>query len=124
MVVDASAVLALINREAGWETVAKALPAALISAVNLAEVAGKLIDHGLPATDVDSLLAGLGLAVIPFDDEMALATGKLRSLKGGTRLSLGDRACLQLARHRSLPALTADRYWARIDTGVELSVIR
>ena len=45
-------------------------------------------------------------------------------MPGGRRLALGDRACLWLARERGTVALTADRYWAQIDTGVDLEVIR
>jgi ribonuclease VapC len=51
MVLDASALLALINAEPGAKLVAKALPEATISAVNLAEVVTKLIDIGILERD-------------------------------------------------------------------------
>jgi PIN domain nuclease of toxin-antitoxin system len=124
MVLDASALLALINAEPGWERVAEALPDAVISAVNFSEVVGKLIDHGIPAEEVRALLAGLGLEVIPFDEEAACGAGALRAIRGGKQLSLGDRACLHLAHARSVPALTADRYWSRLDIGIEVVLIR
>lgn len=124
MVLDASAILALLNAEPGWERVAAELPSAVISAVNVSEVAGKLTDHGLSGDDVDGLLAQLGLDVVAFEYDQALAAGALRSIKGGHRLSLGDRACLQLARQRSEPALTADRSWSRLDAGVRVVMIR
>ncbi|MGD8330569.1 MAG: type II toxin-antitoxin system VapC family toxin [Acidobacteriota bacterium] len=124
MVLDASAVLALLNAEPGWERVAEVLPAGIMSAVNLAEVVGKLVDHGMPGDEIREVLSGLGLTIVPFDDDAAAAAGELRSVKGGKRLALGDRACLELGRSRSLPVMTADRYWSRVDTGVELVVIR
>lgn len=124
MVLDASAVLALVNAEPGWERVSEALPDAVMSAVNLSEVVGKLVDHGLAAEEVHALLSGLGLTIVPFDQEEALGAGALRAIKGGRRLSLGDRACLHLALSRALPALTADRYWSRVDVGVEVVAIR
>jgi PIN domain nuclease of toxin-antitoxin system len=124
MVLDASAVLALVNAEPGWERVAEALPDAVISAVNLSEVVGKLVDHGLPADKVRALLSGLGLAVVAFDEEAATGAGALRAIKGGRRLSLGDRACLYLARIRREPALTADRLWSRLNVGVDVVLIR
>ncbi|MBL8272876.1 MAG: hypothetical protein JNJ74_03635, partial [Xanthomonadales bacterium] len=34
----------------------------------------------------------------------------------------GDRACLALALSRGVPAMTADRAWARIGTEVEIEV--
>lgn len=124
MVLDASAVLALVNAEPGWERVSEALPGAVMSATNLSEVAGKLVDHGLHAEEVRALLSGLGLVIVPFDHDAALGTGALRAIKGGRRLSLGDRACLYLACTRAEPALTADRYWSQIDAGVEVVLIR
>src|SRR5207302_11171531 len=57
-VLDASALLALINSEPGAERVVQALPGACISAVNLSEVAGKLVDKGVSEADVDSHLDG------------------------------------------------------------------
>jgi len=124
MVLDASALLALLNAEPGWERVAEALPTAVVSAVNLSEVAAKLADHGVPQAEVGRLLAGLGLDVVPFDRDAALAAGELRRIDGGGQLSLGDRACLELAHRRAEVALTADRYCAQVDTGAEVALIR
>lgn len=39
-------------------------------------------------------------------------------------LSLADRACLALARHHGVPALTADRAWCDVDAGVEVLIVR
>lgn len=39
-------------------------------------------------------------------------------------LSLGDRACLAIAEERKLPAVTADRVWDSMETGIEVRVIR
>ncbi|MBA3425206.1 MAG: PIN domain-containing protein, partial [Rubrobacter sp.] len=44
VVLDASALLALLNREPGHEEVARIVPDAAISAVNLSEVAAKLAE--------------------------------------------------------------------------------
>ena len=42
VVLDASTVLALINNEPGWEVASSYLDDAVVSAVNFAEVVGKL----------------------------------------------------------------------------------
>lgn len=39
-------------------------------------------------------------------------------------LSLGDRACLALARTRGVPAMTSDRTWTQLQIGIEIRLIR
>jgi ribonuclease VapC len=98
---------------------------AVVSAVNLAEVAGKLIDAGLSELEVSGAIARLQLhQVEPFDEPMAYDVGALRATTRAAGLSLGDRACLALGRRLSLPVLTADREWAKVKAGVKVKVIR
>jgi ribonuclease VapC len=123
-IVDASAVMARLKNERGAEIVEARAPAALISAVNHAEVVGKLIDLGVPADAVVAALAELGMAVVAFDETAATRTGMLRAATRRLGLSLGDRACLALAEATGLPVLTADRAWAELDLGVEVVLIR
>jgi len=124
MVLDASAVLALVGAELGWERVAEALPQAVLSTVNLSEVVAKLTDRGIPAAEIRELLAGLGLTTVDFDADTAYRAGEMRRIEGGRRLALGDRACLALAGKQSTIALTADRDWAHFNAGVEVELIR
>jgi PIN domain nuclease of toxin-antitoxin system len=123
-VLDATALLALLQEEPGAEMVAEAIPHASISTVNLAEVVGKLADAGMPEEAVQGALAGLGIKVIPFDEDLAYRTGLLRPLTSAYGLSLGDRACLALGQRLSQPVLTADRVWASLKIGVKVRVIR
>ena len=123
-VLDATALLALLHDEPGAEVVAEALPHSSISTVNLAEVIGKLVDSGLPEEDIRTALAGLGIEVIPFDDDLAYRTGLLRNVTSPYGLSLGDRACLALGLRLGQPVLTADRIWATLKVGVKIRVIR
>jgi len=123
-VLDASALLALLNAEPGSEAVATALPDAAISAVNLAEVVAKLTDHGLPDAAVREVVARLGLIVMPFEAADAFAAGLLQPHTRRLGLSLGDRACLALAMALDVAAYTADRSWAELDVQVEVVVIR
>ncbi|MFN3260718.1 MAG: type II toxin-antitoxin system VapC family toxin [Pikeienuella sp.] len=121
---DCSAVLALIFDEPGRERVDAALPEALLSAVNLAEVVSKLIERGVAKADVPPLISPFLAGIVPFDKAMALEAGALRAETRAAGLSLGDRACLALAAAEGVPALTADRAWAQVDIGVEIEVIR
>jgi PIN domain nuclease of toxin-antitoxin system len=124
MVLDASALLALINSEPGWEMVGAALSEAVISAVNLAEVVTKMVDIGIPEADAWSEAADLVPVVIDFGPELARATAGLRKATRTLGLSLGDRACLALAEQLHLPALTADGAWRRLAIGVEIRFLR
>jgi ribonuclease VapC len=127
IVLDASALLALLNEEPGADVVVATLPGAAISAVNLSEVYAKLDEVGIAGSAARSTLEELGLAVHTFDAEQALATGMLRSRTSAFGLSLGDRACLALGLHLGLPVLTADRVWRDLDPldlGVEVRPVR
>lgn len=123
-VLDASALLALINAEPGAERVAQALESgALVSAVNLSEVLAKLVDHGMPEHEAMEVVMSLELEVIAFDLAAASQAAWLRPVTRPLGLSFGDRACLALAQTRQLRVLTADRPWAKLDIGVPIELV-
>jgi ribonuclease VapC len=123
-ILDASAILALLNNEPGSERVINVLTAAAISSVNLSEVVAKLADSGMSETEVREVISNLGLDVIHFDTEMAYDAGMLRPLTRQGGLSFGDRACLALGKYLGLPILTTDRTWADLELGINVQVIR
>ena len=124
VVLDASALLAMLNDEPGADRVAKALPDAVISAVNLSEVVAKLAEAGMPENEVREALDPLGLDVVPFDEELAYAAGELRRSTRSLGLSLANRACLALGVALKLPVLTADGAWRKAGVSVRVEVIR
>ena len=125
MILDASAVLAFLNDEPGADTVADAIPGALISAANLAEVLGKVGDWGGDIVGIEERLRAAGLQVAPVQADDAGVVAALRQLDGGTALSLGDRCCLVLGmRHRPATVLTSDRAWAELDLPIDIALIR
>lgn len=124
VVLDTSAVLAVVFAEKGAAVVAPLLGKALVSAVNLSEAVSKLLDRGATIEEARAVLSNLSLSVAGFDADQAWAAGALRSATRMRGLSLGDRACLALAGARGVPAITADRAWAEVDAGVEVRVIR
>jgi ribonuclease VapC len=123
-VLDASALLALVHGERGAERVTEILDRAVISAVNLAEVVGRLADRGLPGDAIRQRLERLGLGTIPVDEDLAYAVGLLRPATRRLGLSLGDRVCIALARRLGAVALSADRAWAQLDIGVRVELLR
>ncbi len=124
VVIDASALLALLNAEPGADIVAEALPEGVISAVNLSEVVAKLCEAGMPENAIRQALQPLGLEIVPFDEEQAYHAGLLRAATQGMGVSLGDKACLSLAKMMGVAALTADRAWAGLSAGATIKVIR
>jgi PIN domain nuclease of toxin-antitoxin system len=123
-VLDASAVLAFVNREPGAAIVEDAMSVSAISTVNLAEVVTRLVHWGIPIDDTRRLIADMRMEVANFDEDFAYHTGLLRTATRHRGLSLGDRACLALAQRLGVPALTADRQWSDLDIGVEVRLIR
>ncbi len=123
-VIDASALLALLNTEPGADIVAEALSGGVISAVNLSEIVAKLCEAGMPENAIRQALQPLGLEIVPFDEEQAYQAGVLRAATQDMGVSLGDRACLSLAKMLGVVALTADRAWVGLSVGATIKVIR
>lgn len=125
VVLDASAILALLNHEPGTDKLTpEILSNATSSTVNLAEVLTKLVSAGGPPDEAweDALTPVRDSA--PFTDDHAKIAG---SLVAGTRhlgLSLGDRACLALGLALKAPVYTADRSWKALKLGIRIHVIR
>jgi PIN domain nuclease of toxin-antitoxin system len=123
-VLDASALLALLNQEEGADRVSSLLTDAVISTVNLAEVAARLALAGMPEEAIRETLALLPIDLIPFDADQAVQVGLLAPATRSSGLSLGDRACLVLARLLDATAVTADRTWTSVASGTRIECIR
>jgi len=123
-VLDSSAVLAVLNAEPGADAVAKVLNDALVSTVNYAEVFSKLVERGTTAADATAALQIIALTAVDFDIALAQRTGALRAETIRQGLSLGDRACLALARREGATAVTADTAWRKVDLGIDIQFIR
>ena len=129
VVLDASALLALLRHEDGGERVAKELPrGAAISALNWAEVLARLVDLGGDPVEITTralpAAAAAAVEVVPFDDAGARETARLRAKTRSLGLSLADRAALALAKTRGVPVLTADRAWRSLRLPIKIEVIR
>ena len=124
MVLDFSAILAIIFGEPGEERALALVANALVSAVNLSEAASKMIERGFEAGRSRFLLRDSGIAVVAFEERDAYEAGALRKATRAAGLSFGDRACLALALREGLSVATADRAWSELDLGVGIEVIR
>lgn len=123
-VFDASAVLAWILKEPGAERVQHLMASeeCLISAVNAAEIVAKLADKGRPEAALRHVIGHIGAACLPFEVEQASEAGLLRPATRHLGLSLGDRACLALARLRRATAITADRPWLELAAPLDIRI--
>jgi len=121
-VLDASALLCLLKGKQGSERVLTALPRAWISAVNLSEVYAKLAEVGGSEARIVQAIEGLHLRIVPFDAAQARAAGMLHPVTKSRELSLGDRACLALARHHGAIALTTDQAWTELSETLDVTV--
>lgn len=114
VVLDASAVLALVREEPGADKVVPYIGQAVISAVNLQEVIKELLLGGLDESTTRELLDELRLDVRAHDVDTAYTAASLHSQTSQYGRGLGDRSCLALALQLGLPAVTADREWKKV----------
>jgi len=126
VVMDSSALIAHVEREAGWENIEQLLPSALVTTVNLAEVAQYWAKKGLDREEVARGIDALCVVAVAPDLLLALDAGTMIAHTARRGLSLADRFCLALARRENIPALTADRAWAEIAdaVGVRVELLR
>jgi Uncharacterized protein conserved in bacteria len=126
IILDASALLAMLRDEPGGDKVADAIIGSHMCVVNLAEVTSHFVHNGMPPEEVDAMLHPLPITLVEADAELARVAGHLRAVTSKAGLSLGDRFCLALAMREGLPAWTADKQWAAVakEIGINLVVIR
>ena len=126
-VLDASALLALIQDERGAERVLRALEqgACLVSAVNLSEALAKLIVSGVPCDRAEAIHLGLPAQVVPCEARIALEAARLASLGKPLGLSLGDRICIATALVHGGTVLSTDQAWRQVQVaGLTVEVVR
>ena len=127
VVLDASAVLALLTDEPAGARVATLLDDASISTVNVAEVIAKAVDRGAPEGPVARLVGDLGVEIEPVTLADAVTSAVIRrheTQQRRPRLSMADRLCLALAARTGRTAVTADRAWTDVDLPVDVELIR
>ena len=125
-VMDASALLAQMQSEKGCEIVDNLVleHECVVSAVNLAEVATKLMDKGLAPERLARTLKELDVQPIDFDLEQSLLCAKLRINTKSAGLSLGDRACLALAQLMQGTAVTTDHAWQDVKDALDVKILQ
>ena len=124
IVLDASALLALLRSEVGSDIVTAALPRAVISSVNYAEVLEKTLERGGQTDAVAHFIRALAISIIPFDEDQAAAVADLHAQTKQEKLSFAALACLALASLRRAKLITADQVMGRVQLPVKVRLIR
>ena len=124
VVLDASALLCLLNDEPGADRVVDVLTRSVLGTTNLAEVVSKLRERGLSLEEVREALGGLHLDVRSLSASQAIIIGDLRPATEQLGLSLGDRACLALALDLGAELFTTDADLASADVGISITDVR
>jgi PIN domain nuclease of toxin-antitoxin system len=125
VVLDASALLALIKNEKGSVKVEQTLGNIVMSSVNVSEVASKLLDSGIPEEECMAMIEPFVSCIISFDDDQIFLTATLKKFTKQQGLSLGDRACIALGIQLSVPIYTADKAWLECNIpNAEIVLIR
>lgn len=125
IVVDASALLALLKNEPGADKVEEHLnDEPLMSTANLAETLTRLAEDGGDAVAIKAQLDAGPIQYVPISDDHALAAAQLRLPTKPLGLSLGDRLCLAVALEANVPVLTAERRWAQLTLPINIILIR
>lgn len=124
IVIDASALVALLKNEPGADVVSRHMDEPVVSAANLAETLTRLVDDGADALAVRAALERSPIVFVPVTADHATGAAQLRTLTRPLGLSLGDRLCLALALEANLPVLTAERRWANLALPLNILQIR
>jgi ribonuclease VapC len=117
VIVDASALLALINNEKGADKVEALLGNIIMSSVNITEVASKIYDL-LDSEDEEQCKLAIEPfvdSIIEFDKAQCYIAALLKNKTKHIGLSLGDRACIATGLQLGLPVYTADKAWSKLE---------
>ncbi len=125
IIFDASAVIALLAKERGYEVIKRHLRNAIISSVNISEVYKYCIDkQNLTADECRKIMGISGIKIIDFDERQALIAADIYPKAKEFELSLGDRACISLAITMNSPILTCDKIWEKVNLDVKFIMVR
>ncbi|MGF1550690.1 MAG: type II toxin-antitoxin system VapC family toxin [Sphingomonadaceae bacterium] len=126
VVLDASAVIALLRGEPGADIVKAALKQAHLGVINLGEVAQCLFRDGWSRAEIEETIEALDVRVRAVRIDLVIAAAEIREVGRKYGLSQADCLCLALARREAAVILTADRVWLQVAeaVGVEVKLIR
>jgi PIN domain nuclease of toxin-antitoxin system len=124
IVLDASAILAVILKEPGADKVEATFGNAVISAATLAEILTKTHQRGLDSEGSYRRIVSFGIDIVPVTSRHARIAGEISRAPRELDLSLGDRLCIALAISLNCELLTSDRGMAEFKAGIPVTRFR
>ena len=124
VILDASALLALIFDEQGADVVVTQVRDSRILSVNFSEVVQRVLTIDGNPDRAEEAIDLLNITVVPFDRRLARLTAEMRTITSFMGASFADRACLALALASGDPVLSSDQDWRKLDIGIDIRMIR
>ncbi|MDQ5769992.1 type II toxin-antitoxin system VapC family toxin [Thiothrix subterranea] len=124
MILDASALLALLQDEPGADKVQAVLHRAIINTVNWSEVIQKLSVHDPDAADIRAEMELTGLKIMPLSIDQAAISASLWKQAKPFGLSLADRSCIATGIDHKMEIMTTDKIWQEMALPIAIHVIR
>jgi PIN domain nuclease of toxin-antitoxin system len=118
IVLDASAVLALLLKEPGARRVEDELPDSAISAATLTEIITKAMKRGITSDAAYSAVVDWGIQIVPVDTTQARIAAEISKAPKELDLSMGDRLCIALAIAQRAKLMTSDGGILQLDAGI------
>ena len=124
IVLDASAILAVILSEPGADRVEAAFDQAVISAATLTEILTKTYQRGLDSEGSYRRIVNFGIGIVPVTTKQARIAAEISRAPCRLNLSLGDRLCIALAISLDCELLTSDGGIEKFKAGIPVTRFR
>ena len=125
VILDASSLIALLQNEKGSEIVGPLVHRAIMSTVNVSEVAKFLMENKtLTKTETATRIKALVSDIIDFDETQAFDSAELIQQTKSLGLSFSDRACIALGLRTGYTIYTSDKKWSQLDCKGKIVQIR
>ena len=124
IVLDASAILAVILKEPGAARVEAAFDHAVISAATLTEILTKTYQRGLDSEGSYRRILNFGINIVPVTTKQARIAAEISRAPRELDLSLGDRLCIALAISLNCELMTSDRGMSEFKAGIPVTRFR
>lgn len=124
VLLDTSAIIALLKKEPGYESLEEVVANSAVSIINFSELVSVLMRTSIVESEIDEIIKDIIPEIIPFSEDIAIQTGKLIKLTKDLGLSLGDRACIATGIYHGIPIYTTDKVWKDLKTSAQIVIVR